>query len=793
MQYLIIVNDSDKKRIIKKVNTLKELIPGKIMGYREFLKKIYFDYTEEAVVYIVEKYQVTKEIAEIYLQNLYYLDFKKTENKKITFLTNLYQDLKNNHKIIEYPIWKNKLKKLKIVFYHITKQDKYFINTYELCQKITDTQIINQEHPKITKPISVIEYANIEQEVEGTCTEIIKKIKEGYLPNQIYLTNLTETHRNLLKTYGNIFSIPFHLKEKSLTNSSIILVDFLNNYSNGIEESIKQLLEKYSSPEETECIQWIISICNRYSFIKQEDRKKDFILEDLKKGRTIQSENANAIQEINFQEQELESNEFLFILNVNEGKFPRIYKDDEFLSDVEKEILNIDKSDERNEKEKKICLEKINAIKNIQISYSKKEESVECYPSSILEKIPHTIKTYQEDLVHSHLYNQILLGRKMDELRKYGTQKDHLYSLQATYDAKKYNSYQNDYHKINETIKSPIKLSYTTLDTFFHCSFRYYLDNILKLNLYEETFDKQIGTLFHQILKESYEPNFDFEKSWKENAKNVKIINAKEKFFLEKLKEDIQRDIFVIEEQDAKKQYQVMTEVPITYEIENTNTILKGIIDKIYWKKENNETWISLIDYKTGTPNTNLDYLTYGLNLQLPIYLLLLKKLPLENIKIIGFYLQKILPQIKEKDKIHTEEELKRKNLMLQGYSVDVESRIQSFDPTYENSKLISGMKKSSKGFYAYSKILSEEQIEKMENIVNQLIKKANQDIQNFNFPINPKRIGNKLIGCDYCKYQDICYRKEENIDNLKETKLQEIVGGKKDANMDERTIGCNL
>ena len=82
MQYLIITNELDKKRILKKGNDLKELIPGKIMGYREFLKKIYFDYTEEAVVYIVEKYQVTKEIAEIYLQNLYYLDFKKTENKK---------------------------------------------------------------------------------------------------------------------------------------------------------------------------------------------------------------------------------------------------------------------------------------------------------------------------------------------------------------------------------------------------------------------------------------------------------------------------------------------------------------------------------------------------------------------------------------------------------------------------------------------------------------------------------------------------------------------------------------
>lgn len=776
MKYLIVVNDLDKERIIKKINTQKELFSGKVIGYREFIKKFYFDYSDKTIVYIVEKYQVSQEIAEIYLKNLYFLNFQETTNEKIAFLMKLYSDLKENHKITESPLWKEKLKKLKIVFYHIARQDKLFQKITLACKKITKIEILDYQSTNHSLVI-LKEYTTIEQEVEGVCTEIVKKIKEGYSPNQIYVTNLTETHRNLLTTYSKLFHIPIECKKESLIHSSILLQEFLENYSKGIEESLKIIQEKYKKPEELEIIQWIISICNRYAFIPQEERKKYFIIETLKKGKPTKQKMINAVHEIDFQEQEISKNEWLFVLGVVEGKFPKIWKDDEFLNEEEKKILQVDSIEEKNELEKQNCLVKINTISNIQLSYAKKDGNLECYRSYILEQIPLQIEKYQEEINHSHQYNQILLGRKMDRLKKYGTEEENLQTLIATYSQDEYNSYQNQYQQVEEKMEQPITLSYSTLDTFFHCSFRYYLDHVLKISPYEETFDKKIGTLFHQILKESYNENFNFEDSWQKNSQEIIPLNAKERFFCNKLKEDIKRDIKVIKEQDKQREFQVITEHLVTYEIEK-NTILKGIIDKIYWKKEQDETLISIIDYKTGTPNTNLDYIAYGINLQLPIYLLLLKKLPFENIKIVGFYLQKILSEIKEKDNIHTEEELKEKSLMLRGYSIDLENRLQKFDPLYENSKTISGMKKTSKGFYAYANILSEEQFVKIEQLTIDLIQKANKQIKNFDFPINPKRIGNKLIGCDYCKFQDICYRKEENIINQKEINLEETIGG---------------
>ena len=43
MEYLIVVNDLDKKRIIKEVSKHSSFFKGKIMGYKELIKHLYFD------------------------------------------------------------------------------------------------------------------------------------------------------------------------------------------------------------------------------------------------------------------------------------------------------------------------------------------------------------------------------------------------------------------------------------------------------------------------------------------------------------------------------------------------------------------------------------------------------------------------------------------------------------------------------------------------------------------------------------------------------------------------------
>ena len=159
--------------------------------------------------------------------------------------------------------------------------------------------------------------------------------------------------------------------------------------------------------------------------------------------------------------------------------------------------------------------------------------------------------------------------------------------------------------------------------------------------------------------------------------------------------------------------------------------------------------------------------------MQLPIYIYLVSKSnDFKNIKIGGFYLQKVLQTVINKDQNNSYETLKRNNLKLQGYSNSDTSILELVDSSYNDSKVIKGLRTSSKGFYAYSKVLNDEQINFIIDTVDNKINEAYIKIKNGEFDINPKRIGGINKGCEFCKYKDLCFMKENDIVNLKEVKF---------------------
>ena len=156
--------------------------------------------------------------------------------------------------------------------------------------------------------------------------------------------------------------------------------------------------------------------------------------------------------------------------------------------------------------------------------------------------------------------------------------------------------------------------------------------------------------------------------------------------------------------------------------------------------------------------------------MQLPIYVYLIKNSNIfNNPKIIGFYFEQILFEKGSKDLKKEELEEKKDKLKLNGYTLDDPYLISMFDPTYENSEMIKGMRTSSKGFYNYTKVLSEDSIDKMIKVVDSKIKEGFDNIKNNKFDINPKVINGENIGCRYCKYKDLCFKTGGDLVYLKE------------------------
>ena len=152
----------------------------------------------------------------------------------------------------------------------------------------------------------------------------------------------------------------------------------------------------------------------------------------------------------------------------------------------------------------------------------------------------------------------------------------------------------------------------------------------------------------------------------------------------------------------------------------------------------------------------------YGIGMQLPIYLYLSSNIGLNNIKVVGFYLQKLFNTASDNKKNYLEE--KESNLKLEGYSLNNEKILSKFDTTYNNSKLIKSLKTTKEGFYKYSKVLTEKEINNLIENVNQIINKDIDNILNTDFSIDPKVINGNNVSCCYCEYKDICYLNEKNI-----------------------------
>ena len=522
----------------------------------------------------------------------------------------------------------------------------------------------------------------------------------------------------------------------------------------------------------------IVNICNKYAFVQEIDKYIIECIEEEIKQVTIKDAKENI--KLSKLDDNFKDTDYVFLMNFNQNSIPKIYKDEEYLSDKVKDKLGLDTSFSLNKLEINKTINSINKINNLIITYKLKTPYQTYYKSNLIdtynmkvEKVDNENKFY-----YSNIYNKIELSKALDKLIKYNEKSKSLDILSNSIENLDYQTYNNKFTGIAKKdlldyLDNKLLLSYSSIDNYYRCGFRYYVDNILKLSKYEETFSMFIGNLFHYILSIAFKGNFDFDKEFNDYIID-KEFSSKETFFVNKLKKELLFIIDTIKKQNSLSCFdKELYEEKIYINKEgNVKITFMGIIDKLKYKEINNVNYIAIIDYKTGNPQTNLKNTIYGIEMQLPIYLYLAKHTKkIKNAKVMGLYLQKIVNKKMLKDINKDYNKMLESNLKLDGYSINQEDILEEFDVTYKDSEMIKGLKTSSKGFYAYSKILTEEQIDLLTHLVEKKIKQAEHEIIEGHFDINPKRIGEELKGCEFCQYKELCYKKEEDIINLEEYK----------------------
>lgn len=791
---IIICPQIVKEKILKEVNNYDRLINIKIYTLDEFKKNVYFNYDISTILYVMDKYKYSYEVSKYYIDNIYYIEDKKYDNEKLDFLLYLKEDLLNQNLLYFNSFFVESNKNTQILVFGYDYIDKF----NEKMLSLFDYRII-QKKQFIDRMNKVYCFNTMEDEILFVANEIIRLLNEKIDINKIYLVNLDSNYNIEILRIFEMFNIPVDINISSSILTTKVGNDIFNYFSSckSFEKTLEYIKTIKTNSDDIENIYDIfLQLFNKYIGC---DYSFDSIIASIKYDlKNIKINNNNLENKVRVES--LENNYFsddsyVFLLGFNQGSVPKIIKDEDYINDELKKILNLSLTSEINVMKRKAALNNINSINNIIISFKKSYLDQEFYKSNLLdEKCFEICEIKNLDTFSSKKYSIIKLGEMLDNFIKYDKYDSNLSLYYNSFDIK-YLKYDNEYKRINKDLlysylNNKIILSYSSVDTFFKCQFRYYIDNILKLNKFEENFEIIIGKLFHEILSKVYNENFDLDMEYSNYLKD-KEFNDKEKFYLDKLKKEL-----IIICDNLKEFYndtefkEIMVEKEISVDKStNIKVIFKGIVDKIMYKEYPDKTLLSIIDYKTGNPSLDLFDSAYGLGMQLIIYLYLISKSNLfENYYCVGFYLQKILSNEVLIDTKKSYLEQKNDNLKLIGYSTDDRNLLELFDSTYENSKYIKSMKTTKEGFSFYAKVLSNEVMECICNLVDKKIDEARDKILDAQFNINPKWFDKDKdsIGCQFCKYKDLCFVKKENYVILKKYKDLEFLKGGKTNGLDK-------
>lgn len=750
---IVICNNSYKDKVLKNV---KKLINIKFMSMSEFIKSLYFDYDEKAILYVIKKYKVKYDIARYYLDNLIYILEPSYDQDKMKFLLNLKKELINNNLLIFNTRFKNYIKDKKIVIYN------YSLSNFEkyLLKDINYIEINDIEGS--SDPL-IYEFSDIEEEVEFVAYKISELINSGVDIHNIKLTNIDSSYINVIYKIFNFYNLKIDKFNNIPILSSIIGNLFYTNLDNGIESAINSI-DDY---KETDTYNKIINICNKYVWCDDVTDLKVLIYNDLKHTYIENIKYTNMIQVCDY-ESSFSNDDYVFMLGFNQGIIPRTYKDEDFINDDIKPSY-IDNTIEKNIRSKEITLKAIRSIKNLTITYKLKSHFNTYYPSNLVDELGEVKRVsldYKKSF--SDISNEIKLSKLLDDLIKFNHHPDLLDLLYNNYSIP-YNTYSNKFTGIdkcnfNDFIKhkKEFNLSYSTMDDYNKCAFRFYIEKILYLKDNIDKFSVTLGNIYHDVLEKSTKGCIDVkDEVYKYLTDNNINLSNSNKFFVNRAIDNIKYLLDVIDEQNKfSKLDKIETEKYVKVKIkDNINFI--GFIDKIVYNIFNDTIIASIIDYKTYIKKPSLKYIDYGIGLQLPVYMYLASK-SYKNIKFAGFYLQNITLDNKS-------DEEKKKSLKLIGFTNTAKDILEKFDYNYMDSTVIDGIKINKDGSFSFNSMKHMLSDEDILDIIEKTREKIDETINNIleaKFDINPK-FDKENIGCEFCKFNDICFRRDSDFVNI--------------------------
>lgn len=756
---LIICPNNFKKRILEYFYTNKKIADVKFMDINEYKRNYFFDYDVDTIKYLSDNKKLSISNAKEIIDNLIYVDInEKYNNEKLDLLVSYKKELEANNLLIhndlflDYILSKNVLV---IGYEQLNRFDKKIIKGNSVSIELSDIK---------QKRYTINEFSEIEEEIEFIYNSIYDLLLQGVDINKIYVSNLNDDYYSYIQRYNSYY--PFKI-DYSL-NTSIYGLNAVKELINLLDTSKEKIKEYLDSINDNGLYSSLVSLLNKYAKYDY-SKVKDLIIEDIK-NTSIKKTSQNDVVKCADISDCFDDDEYVFVAGFND-KTPTAKSDIDYITDNIADLVNKPTSEEINIIVKDNLVAKLSNISNLIISYSKRNPFNNYEVSNLLQD--YIVKNPKTSYEYSKKANLNKYGIKLDKLLRYNDQdKEEMGMLYQNYGKNSYLSYSNRFNYLTDKQIEELKevtLSYSSMNDYSKCHFKYYLLKVLKINNNDETFNTKYGTLCHEVLKDFYNDKyFNFDESWNKNL--FVPDNKMESFFLDIIKEEIRSDIEIIKYQKENSLFEdFLCEKEFNIRL-NDNVSFKGFIDKILYKKSDDKVVVSIIDYKTGTSQKiDLKLAEFGLSLQLPSYMYLLIRSNIfeKDVEFAGIYLQHLLNKNRNFSDDKTILDLKNESSLLEGISTNDKDRLSVFDLSIdsgESSMIKSLSLKKDGSFSARSKVLSDTQFDYYVDLVEKTITDNANNISKGEFDINPKQIDGNNESCEYCPFEDICYKRNRDL-----------------------------
>lgn len=746
-KFIIITDNKIKENYLKNNHNLEPITFYSLKG---FIKEFYGYLKKEAYKYLHDNYNYDYFFIESISNIFSFIDLNQEyKNEELNKLRLIKKDLINNELYKQNEVFKSLIKNRKIKIVNQVKT-KLLAKLITDLKKLTEVIIIDDYKEYPHKEIKV--YLDQESELRSAFNYICHDLKNIAL-NKIHFVNLNDSYLSILKRLSSNYKIPLNMKSEFNITTTKDIKYFLNNLDLNIEELLNNIKPEFAKI--------IVDIVNEYELdINKLANYKELLTLELKKHKynNIKYEDAiNISEELSF----YEDDEYVFLFDFNQN-YPKMKKEDGYLTDVLKEELGLDSTESENDSQINYLQQLIKNVKNLELSMPKMEGGINNSLSFLNNELNYKLQKINEvSYGYSKLEDIISFSYLLDDYYNYNISSELLLKYDLTelnylsYD-NKFKPFTNDFILTHQPTKD-LFLSYSSIKTYFLCPFYYYCERILKLNDFKANMQATLGTYAHSLLENSYNKDFNYEEV-KELL--VEKFSNKEKFYASLLDEVVKNLILFnqeFESQSDLKKYKLEEEFKIFLD----GICFYGKIDKFYYLETEDTIYIMIVDYKTGADKPSLDNLNDGLNLQIPSYLYLInnyKAFSGKKIKPLGLFLQKV--NVNLIDTLKDIEKERRKSFKFKGYVTNNKEDLVKIDKTFNNSDYIESLKTLNSGEFAkYSKVFDDNDIESMLALMPQLLNKVLEATKNFNFPIKPLILDKTNISCAFCPYNNICFK----------------------------------